>query len=131
MGKETTDILSHKHDELECFGCGDDEDVKRWNAVIRQAMIAGYLDKDVENYGIIKVTKQGKDFLKKPVSFKIVEDKDCPQLIVNHAGKELVIPGWRSCVTYGDKRYELPTNAVYMKTNKKFYIPKDILNIIR
>ena len=61
----------------------------------------------------------------------IVEDKDCPKLVVNHAGKELVIPGWRSYVTYGEKRYELPTNAVYMKTNKKFYIPKDILNIIR
>lgn len=76
MGKENADIISHKHDELECFGCGDDEDAKRWNAVIRQALIAGYLDKDVENYGIIKVTKQGKDFLKKPVSFKIVEDKD-------------------------------------------------------
>lgn len=76
MGKETADILSHRHDELECFGCGDDEDAKRWNAVIRQALIAGYLDKDVENYGIIKVSKQGKDFLKKPVSFKIVEDKD-------------------------------------------------------
>ncbi len=76
MGKETADILSHKHDELECFGCGDDEDSKRWNAVIRQALIAGYLDKEVENYGIIKVTKQGKDFMKKPVSFKIVEDKD-------------------------------------------------------
>ncbi|MBO7230967.1 MAG: DNA helicase RecQ [Bacteroidaceae bacterium] len=76
MGKETADVLSHKHDELECFGCGDDEDAKRWNAVIRQALIAGYLDKEVENYGIIKVTKQGKDFLKKPVSFKIVEDKD-------------------------------------------------------
>ena len=76
LGKETADIISHKHDELECFGCGDDEDAKRWNAVIRQALIAGYLDKDVENYGIIKVTKAGKDFLKKPVSFKIVEDKD-------------------------------------------------------
>ena len=76
LGKETADIISHKHDELECFGCGDDEDAKRWNAVIRQALIAGYLDKDVENYGIIKVTKVGKDFLKKPVSFKIVEDKD-------------------------------------------------------
>ena len=76
MGKETADVLSHRHDELECFGCGDDEEPKRWNAVIRQALIAGYLDKDVENYGIIKVTKQGKDFLKKPVSFKIVEDKD-------------------------------------------------------
>lgn len=76
MGKETADIISHRHDELECFGCGDDEDAKRWNAVIRQALIAGYLDKDVENYGIIKVSKQGKEFLKKPVSFKIVEDKD-------------------------------------------------------
>ena len=76
LGKETADIISHNHDELECFGCGDDEDAKRWNAVIRQALIAGYLDKDVENYGLIKVTKQGHAFLKKPVSFKIVEDRD-------------------------------------------------------
>ena len=76
LGKETADILSHRHDELECFGCGDDEDAKKWNAVIRQAMIAGYLDKDVEQYGTLKVTKQGNAFLKKPVSFKIVEDKD-------------------------------------------------------
>ena len=76
MGKETADVLSHKHDELECFGCGDDEDPKRWNAVIRQALIAGYLDKDVENYGTLKVTKAGNAFLKKPTSFKIVEDRD-------------------------------------------------------
>ena len=76
LGKETADILSHRHDELDCFGCGDDEDAKRWNAVIRQALIAGYLDKDVENYGLLKVTKQGNAFLKKPVSFKIVEDRD-------------------------------------------------------
>ena len=76
LGKETADIISHNHDELECFGCGDDEDAKRWNAVIRQALIAGYLDKDVENYGLLKVTKKGHAFLKKPVSFKIVEDRD-------------------------------------------------------
>jgi ATP-dependent DNA helicase RecQ len=76
LGKETADIISHNHDELECFGCGDDEDAKRWNAVIRQALIAGYFDKDVENYGLLKVTKQGHAFLKKPVSFKIVEDLD-------------------------------------------------------
>ena len=76
LGKETADIISHRHDELECFGCGDDEDAQRWNAVIRQALIAGYLDKDVENYGLLKVTKQGNAFLKKPVSFKIVEDRD-------------------------------------------------------
>ena len=76
LGKETADVISHNHDELECFGCGDDEDAKRWNAVIRQALIAGYFDKDVENYGLLKVTKQGQAFLKKPVSFKIVEDRD-------------------------------------------------------
>ena len=76
MGKETADILSHRHDELECFGCGNDEEPKRWNAVIRQALIAGYLDKDVENYGLLKVTAEGRKFLAKPQSFKIVEDRD-------------------------------------------------------
>ncbi len=76
LGKETADVLSHKHEELECFGSGQGDDVKRWNAVIRQALIGGYIDKDVENYGLLKVTKDGVDFLKNPKSFKIVEDKD-------------------------------------------------------
>lgn len=76
QGKETADVLSHKHEELECFGSGQDDDVKRWNAVIRQALIAGYIDRDVENYGLLKVTPDGHDFLKKPKSFRIVEDKD-------------------------------------------------------
>lgn len=76
LGKETTDVLSHQHEELDCFGSGQGDDTKRWNAVIRQALIAGYIDKDVENYGLLKVTQDGHDFLKKPKSFKIVEDKD-------------------------------------------------------
>ncbi len=76
LGKETEDILSYQHDELELFGCGQEEDEKTWNTVIRQALIAGYLDKDIENYGILKVTKSGQQFLKKPVSFKIVEDNE-------------------------------------------------------
>ena len=76
LGKETNDILSHKHEELECFGSGSGDDVKRWNAVIRQAVIAGYVSKDVENYGLLKVTENGRKFLEKPCSFKIVEDKD-------------------------------------------------------
>ena len=76
IGKETSDILSHKHEELECFGSGSDDDVKRWNAVVRQALIGGYLNKDVENYGLLKVTDVGRKFLDNPHSFKIVEDKD-------------------------------------------------------
>ena len=76
LGEETSEVLSYKHEELECFGSGQGDDAKRWNAVIRQALIAGYLDRDVENYGLLKVTKEGREFLKKPKSFKIVEDKD-------------------------------------------------------
>ncbi|WP_243349845.1 DNA helicase RecQ [Parabacteroides sp. FAFU027] len=76
IGKETSEIQSYKHDELEVFGCGTDEDEKTWQTVIRQALIAGYLDKDIENYGLLKVTPAGKKFLDKPVSFKIATDND-------------------------------------------------------
>ena len=74
LGKETSEVLAHKHEDLEVFGSGEDE--RLWNAVIRQALIAGYLSKDVENYGLLKVTPEGHKFLKKPKSFKIVEDAD-------------------------------------------------------
>ncbi|RRD79341.1 DNA helicase RecQ [Alloprevotella sp. OH1205_COT-284] len=77
MGNSTEEVMAHHHDELENFGCaGDDEDEHLWNAVIRQALIADYLQKDVDNYGVLKVTPAGKKFLKKPTSFKIVEDND-------------------------------------------------------
>ena len=76
MGKTTEDITSHKHDELEEFGSGEDEDPKMWNPVIRQALIAGYIEKEVENYGVLKVTAAGKKFIKKPVSFMIALDTE-------------------------------------------------------
>ncbi len=76
VGNETSEIQSYKHNELEVFGSGQDEDEKIWNAVIRQALIAGYLEKDIENYGLLKITPKGKEFMKKPVSFKITEDHE-------------------------------------------------------
>ena len=76
LGNETTEILSFKHNELEVFATGQDEDEKTWNAVIRQAQIAGYLAKDIENYGLLKLTEKGKEFMDKPVSFKITEDHE-------------------------------------------------------
>ncbi|MBU3808652.1 MAG: RecQ family ATP-dependent DNA helicase, partial [Candidatus Phocaeicola faecipullorum] len=76
LGKETSEVLAHKHDELEVFGSGMGEEERLWNSVIRQALIAGYLVKDVENYGLLKVTPSGHKFLKNPKSFKIVEDTD-------------------------------------------------------
>ena len=76
LGKETSEITDHMHDDLEVFGAGSDEEEKTWNAVIRQALIAGYIRKDVENYGLLKITDEGRDFMKNPKSFMIVEDKE-------------------------------------------------------
>ena len=75
-GRATDDIVVHKHDQLEEFGSGEDMDPKIWNPVIRQALIAGYLKKDVENYGLLKLTAAGKKFMKSPHSFMIVLDNE-------------------------------------------------------
>lgn len=75
-GRATDDIVSHKHDELEEFGTGEGLNAKLWNPVIRQALIAGYLKKDVENYGLLKLTASGKRYIENPTSFLIVADRE-------------------------------------------------------
>jgi len=75
-GKMTSSIKSYKHHKLEFFGMGEEKDEKYWNMVIRQALIAKFLTKDIENYGLLKVTEQGMGFLKNPVSFMLAEDHD-------------------------------------------------------
>jgi len=76
QGNKTEEIVRYEHQELDIFGSGKDEDEKTWNAVIRQAMIAGYLEKDIENYGLLKITAEGKKYLDRPASFKITKDND-------------------------------------------------------
>ena len=75
-GRATDDQKDHKHDELDDFGAGEDEDPKIWNPVVRQALLAGYLKKDVDNYGLLKLTAAGKRFMKSPESFMIVMDTE-------------------------------------------------------
>lgn len=73
-GFATDDIRDHHHDELDEFAESKDMDTAIWNPVIRQALLAGYLRKDVENYGILKLTPKGKKYMKNPTSFPIVMD---------------------------------------------------------
>ncbi len=73
-GRPTDDITSHKHHLLDSFGIGEDLNPKLWNAVIRQALISGYLSKEVENYGLLRITAKGRKFVEHPESFMIVED---------------------------------------------------------
>lgn len=76
MGKETEEIIAHKHQNHELFGTGEDDDEKIWNPVIHHALIAGYLKKDVDNYGLLKLTAAGKKYLKSPKSFMIVKNRE-------------------------------------------------------
>lgn len=76
LGKATTEIKSYKHDKLEAFGSLDKSDAKFLGAVISQAVIAGYINRDIENYGLLKLTAQGEAFLQHPQKFMIVEDRD-------------------------------------------------------
>jgi len=80
QGRETSEVTAHLHEDLECFGSGMGEEDKTWNAVIHQALIAGYLSKEVENYGILKATNKGRKFLQKPISFKITKDNDFEEI---------------------------------------------------
>ncbi len=75
-GKITAAIKSYKHHKLEYFGIGEDKDEKFWNMVIRQALIAKFLTKDIENYGLLKLTPKGMEFLENPTSFMLAEDHD-------------------------------------------------------
>ena len=75
-GKATGDIITAKHDSNEYFGAGDDNDEKYWTSIIRQAIVNGLLSKDIEEYGVLKVTKEGKDFLKKPYPVMVAKDHD-------------------------------------------------------
>ena len=79
-GRGTDDIVSHHHNTLEEFGSGEDMDDKIWGPVIRHAMLAGYIKKDVESYGLLKLSAAGKRYMKNPVSFMVVKDTDFHQM---------------------------------------------------
>ena len=75
-GKVTAMVKSYNHNKLECFGAGEEKDASFWNAVIRQALILGFVDKNIENYGLISVNERGKAFIDKPTSVTITLDHD-------------------------------------------------------
>ena len=75
-GETNSDVESFHHEDLDCFGLGQDHEESTWTTVIRQALIAGYIKKDVDNYGLLKLTPAGKKFIKKPVSFKITDSDE-------------------------------------------------------
>ena len=114
-GRATNNIKSYQQDELEVFGCAQHADEKYLNAVIRQAIIAGYLDRDIENYGLIKVTTEGQQFAQNPHSFKIVEDNEFKE-----EDDVVVVKGGASCAV--DPELYSILKDLRKKIAKKHYI---------
>ncbi len=76
IGKTTGAVKSYKHNKLEVFGQGSEHDEKFWSAVVRQSLIKRLVEKDIDNYGLLKVSEEGKEYLKNPESIKISKDHD-------------------------------------------------------
>ncbi|MGV8091653.1 MAG: DNA helicase RecQ [Mangrovibacterium sp.] len=79
-GRITSAVKSFRHDELEAFGNGDDHSARFWNAVFRQSMVAGLITKDIENYGLLKLTDKGNAFIEHPGSFLLVRNHNYDEL---------------------------------------------------
>ena len=120
VGNETSEIQNFKHNELEVFGSGQDENDKTWNAVIRQALIAGYLAKDIENYGLLKITEKGKAFMDKPVSFKITEDNEFEDEV-----EETPVRGGASCAV--DPALYSMMKDLRKKMSKRMQVPPFVI----
>ena len=121
LGNNKATVKSYNHDDLEVFGCLQGSDARTVNTVIRQAIIAGYLDRDIENFGLLKITAKGKAYYKKPTSFKIVEDNE-----FNEEEEEMVVKSGAACAVDPElynilkdlrkklaKRLELPPYVIF------------------
>jgi len=87
LGKKNAMVKAYDHEKLEQFGCLEHSDARTLNSVIRQGVLAGYLSRDIENFGLLKVTDAGIEFLKHPKSFKIVKDNEFGDDIDEEAAK--------------------------------------------
>jgi ATP-dependent DNA helicase RecQ len=72
IGRLTPQIQMYRHEGIDAFASGNDQQPHFWNSLVRQLLLEGLLKKDIEQYGVLKFTKKGEDFLKKPKSFKVI-----------------------------------------------------------
>lgn len=129
-GVENSATKSYKHDQLEIFGEGSDEDEKYWNAVIRQSLIKKFLIKDIESYGILKMGEEGKKFLKNPESIMLTKDHnydgdgdgDDEEIVVagrkgGGGGDEALYAMLKDLVLKVAKREKLPPYVIFQETS--------------
>ena len=117
IGRINAVIKAHKTDTQPYFGSGSDHDEKYWMALLRQVLVTGLLSKDIETYGVIKITKEGLDFIKKPVSFMMSEDHEYTE-----ADDETIVAGGKSSGT-ADEVLTGMLRELRKKVAKKLGVP--------
>jgi ATP-dependent DNA helicase RecQ len=117
IGRVNATIKAHRTDSLPFFGCGKDKEEKYWMALIRQVLVDGLLNKDIETYGILKVSQKGLDFIKNPVSFMMSEDHQ-----YNEVEDEAIITASKSSGT-ADEALMSMLRDLRKKVAKKLGVP--------
>ncbi len=79
-GKETQEIKAFRHNKLEVFGKGSDKDENYWNSIVRHALLNNLIRKDIEQYGLLKITEKGQEFMKKPYSLQVPLNRNYEEL---------------------------------------------------
>ena len=121
IGKVNAMIKSHRTDTQEFFGMGAKHDAAFWMALLRQLLVAGYLKKDIETYGVVKLTKAGKAYLKSPVSFMMTEDHSFKE-----ANDDVVVVANRGGAVADENLYRL-LKAERKKVADKLNLPPFVI----
>jgi ATP-dependent DNA helicase RecQ len=102
-GEKTDYVESYQHDKLPIFGTGSDQTTKSWIGIIRQAMIKDLLEKDIENYGVLKLTPKGKEYLANPFEIDLYKDHDFAAEVETEQAEIIINSG----IAYDEKLFEL------------------------
>jgi ATP-dependent DNA helicase RecQ len=116
-GRVNAVIKAHRTDSQSFFGCGANHDEKYWMALLRQILVEGYLSKDIETYGIVKITQKGLDFIASPTSFMMSEDHE-----YSEAEDEAVVTASKSAGTTDEALMEM-LRDLRKKVAKKLGVP--------
>ena len=117
IGRVNAVIKAHRTDSQSFFGCGAEHDEKYWMALLRQILVEGYLSKDIETYGIVKITQKGLDFIENPTSFMMSEDHE-----YTDADDETVVAASKSGGTADEALMEM-LRDLRKKVAKKLGVP--------
>jgi len=127
IGKVNALLKSHKTDNQSFFGCGKNHTDKYWMALIRQALVAGYIKKEIEQYGVVKITDKGTKYIENPVSFLMTEDHiynetDDSTIITNQKGSgsaadEMLVKLLKNLQKSVAKKNGVPPYAVFQETS--------------